>query len=798
MQQAPGPTASSAPLLRVRDHDNDYVRRLEQASLSIGRDDGCDLVLAHQWLDPVAVVLEARGGSHRVVIAGDPDAVLFGGRPVSGELVLHDGDTLRLTDKTTGGYVSLTYLNPLARPIAAVQHFATPPGVAVLTIGRAGADIVLDQPLVSRRHAELLWRDDHHVLVDCDSAHGTHVNGTLVDQVRLQPGDVVQIGTFRLTYDGDSLDTLDQRGDIRIDVRELRRVVGGSRPATILHDTSLSIEPCEFVGIVGASGAGKSTLLTTLCGFQPASGGRVTLNGAELRPSDDGYRSMLGYVPQDDIVHHTLVVERALRYTARLRLPADTSEDEIRQRIDAVLAAVEMTEHRGKRIDQLSGGQRKRVSIASELLADCSLLFLDEPTSGLDPGLERKMMFTLRTLADSGRIVLLITHATANIEQCDHIVFMAGGRVIYFGPPFQALAFFGAETFADIYTRTEGAADPESALVKGELAGELAAWRSANPHGGEPSLAELWELRFRDSLQHAKYIVERGERGERAADTSSLPADEHHGVRGAVRTRLRHVRVLTRRYVELIAADRRNLALLLLQAPVIGALLVLVSRPDSLTTGGRFQAKKITFMLATIGVWFGVINAAREICKESTVFRRERLAGVRPSSYLLSKLGVLSLLVVIQSALLLAVVFLRLEPPATGVMLPAMVELFITLTLAGLAGIALGLCISAVASTPDKATSLIPIVLVPQVIFAGLVFRMSGITELLSRLTASRWAMDALSATADTNNMPERIALPLEPQYAATAANLGGAWAALALQTIAFSVVAWLLIRWRR
>ncbi|HVV84284.1 MAG TPA: ATP-binding cassette domain-containing protein [Kofleriaceae bacterium] len=657
---------------------------------------------------------------------------------------------------------------PPAARAQGVQHLATPPGGPPLTIGRAGTDLVLDQPMVARRHAELRWHDGRHHLRDTGSGQGTWVNGVrLAGERALAPGDVVQIGTFQLTYDGDSLDSVDQRGAIRIDARDVVRRAGDR---VLLDATTLSIEPCEFVAIVGASGAGKSTLMMALCGFQRATSGRVSINGDDLYASFDAYRSILGYVPQEDILHRTLTVERALHHAARLRLPADTTAAEIAARIADVLAAVDMTGHAGKRIDQLSGGQRKRVSIACELLADPPLLFLDEPTSGLDPGLEHRLMYTLRRLADGGRTIVLVTHATANIRVCDHIAYLAGGKLVYFGPPAQAPAFFGVDDFPAIYASTDDPDDPRES-------------------------AERWQARWRASMQHRAYAVERPARAP-AAPSAEQQAERARRARTYTLSRARQLAVMTRRYYELVLADRKNLALLLLQAPVIGFLLAMVSTTTGLTAG-RIEAKKVVFMLAASGVWFGVINAAREICKERAVLRRERLAGVRAGPYVASKLVVLSGLVLVQGALLLAVVALRMKLPAAGVLLPGWLELYVTIALAGLAGLALGLCISAIASTPDKATSLVPIVVVPQVLFAGIMFRLHGASRLLSWLVSSRAAVDAMSATVDTNRLTDVIPLPTEPQYAHTPSILLTAWAAIALQALLFSTVAWLALRRR-
>ncbi|MCZ7674259.1 MAG: ABC transporter ATP-binding protein [Chloroflexi bacterium] len=246
-------------------------------------------------------------------------------------------------------------------------------------------------------------------------------------------------------------------GNYRLDATNLTRIVsiggltqklsGGSTQRIILDDVTLSIHPREFVALVGGSGAGKSTLMKAMSGFTPANSGQVLVNGDDLYANFGAYRSILGYVPQDDIIHGQLTVYSALNYAAQLRLP-DAPPAEIETRIQRVIQEVELVGHEEKQVQSLSGGQRKRVSIAVELLAEPGLFFLDEPTSGLDPGLEKKMMYTMRQLADNGRTIILVTHATANIDQCTQVAFMSeGGKLAYFGPPKDALVFFQATDF---------------------------------------------------------------------------------------------------------------------------------------------------------------------------------------------------------------------------------------------------------------------------------------------------------------------------------------------------------------
>lgn len=796
---------------------------LASAALTLGRAPDNDIVLASRFVSGHHARIEPAGPGHRIVDVGSTNGMLYEGRRVPSH-DLCDGDVLRIGDPATGSFVTLTYRNGSVQRAApastASQSYPLDPNDPQITIGRVGCDVTLESPQVSRFHAQIdRAPGGGAILRDAGSSNGTFVNGErLGGPHTLRAGDVIQIGSFKLVYNIGSLDQYDQQGALRIDARSLTRAVagrGGQR--VILNDVSLSIAPREFVALVGGSGTGKSTLLKSLCGYAPATSGQVLVNGDDFYHNFDAYRNLLGYVPQDDILHRTLPVSRALDYAARLRLPADTAEGEIDGRITRVLEAVEMSPQRDTLVENLSGGQRKRVSIGAELLADPSLFFLDEPTSGLDPGLEKKMMFTLRQLADSGRTVVLVTHATANITQCDHVIFMAAGRMVYFGPPAEALAFFNVSggDFADIYTKLEGLGDPQSPIVQRDLQAEYRAWAAASPGAKRPpSLGELWEMKYRASASYQRYVAGRlGQQPQnRPAQSAAAPRRQNKVAP------LRQLGILTRRYLDLTLQDRRNLLILLLQAPIIALLLLLVARGDALVGAQavdllqRGEAKKVLFMLATVSVWFGIINAAREITKELPIYRRERLVNLRIGPYLLSKVAVLSALIVVQTAVLLGIVALKVRFPAdTGLLLPPFVETYLTLLLTAIAGMALGLVISAASASGDRAISIVPLALIPQILFAGLIFQIEGLATPLSWLTISRWSMDALGMSVDLNslcNMPNVDSsggvppgcspgfLDVDPSFTHSPAALLGRWAALLLYTIAsLAITAWLLRR---
>jgi len=756
--------------------------RLGPKPLRVGRRPDNDVVVQAPGVAPYHARIEPMGSGHRIVDLEGTTGLVFRGQPVRSH-VFTDGDVIRIGDRVTGNFVSLVYqdLGKRAQAQVAAPVQRVPLTRPVLRLGREGCDLNLPNLQVSRSHAEIRRGGAGHEVVDLGSTNGTFVGGARVHSHALKVGEVIQVGPFKLTYTGKSLDQLDQVGAMRIDARELTRVTPGGK--MILDHVSLVIEPREFVAIVGPSGAGKSTLMGALAGYRRAERGQLKVNGDDFYANYDCYRAVLGYVPQDDILHATLTVADALTFTAKLRLPADTTAKEIAARIARVLEEVEMKEHRAQRISDLSGGQRKRVSIASELIADPSLFFLDEPTSGLDPGLEKRMMYTLRYLADSGRTVVLVTHATANITQCDLVAFMADGRLVYYGPPAGALQLFGAVSgdFADIYTRLNGRANAEQA-AQSDLSAEYEIWQQYAGARSTPTMAELWEIRFRGSEYFRIYVWDR----QRDRDRTSEPEGIGIGVQtvgpGQFRfsptdpppaadvglpvpppvSQLRQFGILTQRYLRLLAADRKNLLILLLQAPIIGAVILLAARPNALQSPTSSNGRLVLFLLSVIGVWFGVLNSVREVTKESKIYRRERLANLRIGAYLGSKVAVLAGLCLIQSVILLSVLALRVDfsPAFTALTPDGFVDIvrapplglwgasLVTVFLTSLSGVGLGLWISTVVSSSDKAMSVVPLALIPQLVFAMALMPLPAALAPISYLTGARWGMEGLGSIA--------------------------------------------------
>lgn len=590
-----------------------------------------------------------------------------------------------------------------------------------LTIGRSNAnDVVLDDVNASRFHAAIVPSGGLLELRDLDSRCGTRLDGRPVRRAVIKSGSEIEIGAYRLRFDGSSFVGEDQRGALKLEGRDLSVRVDGKM---ILNRVSFEVEPGELVAVIGQSGSGKSTLVETLAGVRRPSAGSATLDGVPVtaRLTD------IGYVPQAEIVHRMLTVEEALRYAARLRLPDDTEPKALRSTVERALAELSLTEQARTRIASLSGGERKRVSVASELLNRPSMFFLDEPTTGLDPGLESQMMALFRALAEPGvRSVLVVTHATKSLALCDKLVVIGrGGELTFCGAPTDALAFFGVEAYDDIYAALERRPTPE------------------------------WREHF-----------ERLRGGTRIAPTERSDAPPEPGPTGSPRAKqggARQVGMLLERYVKLIARDRRNLLISLGQVPFIAIAIAFLFESGLFNLAGGLRdspgnpdrAIQLLFLLVTTAIWFGSITSSREIVKEREIAAREATVGVRNGPYLISKAVVLFALAALQTLALsyfvLAVHPLD-EPGATyGVVLGL-------LTLTSVAGVGVGLLVSAAVSTEDQATSFIPLTLIPQLLFAGAIVpvaQMSGPVAGISNAFFARWSLAGVGAAIDTN---ERLA----------------------------------------
>jgi len=747
---APAGAARMVPRLLVRWPNGQAQATWAGRALVIGREPTCDVPVPWPGLSRQHARVEAVPEGFAIADLNSRNHVWHQGRAIQRQ-VLRPGDVFSLGGEV---HVQIDFVPAHADDEASPHYHLTPlSGKTQMSIGRsADNDFVIPHPQVSRRHARLYVQGNRFLIEDLGSTHGTFINGQRIsDRHEIRAGDDIRVAGQRVvltrTESGQTvMGAIRDGGNIRLDAQGLTKVVRQKgKDIPILRDVSLSIQPGEFVTLIGGSGAGKSTLLKALSGFAQASSGAVYYNGQNYYANFDAYRSTVGYVPQNEIIHLELPTRETLLYAARLRFPSDTSSQEIETRVDAVLRQLGLADRAQTPVGRLSGGQRKRVSIAVELLTRPDLLFLDEPCSGLDPGTERKLMRQMRQMADKGQTVILVTHNIDNIDLCDQIAFLGyGGRLVYYGPPQRDIrAYFGVEDLVDIYGLLEQTPGATPLGNREATSGEM------------DRSAEQWRQRFRKSPQHREYVETPQHNLQQAARLRPAPAGPTARVSG-----LRQLLILCQRYIAIIGRDTKDLVLKLAQAPILAILMGLVFKRDVLTviklapdTDHRTMALGLVFLTVIVAIWLGAFNSSREIVKEVDIYLRERAVGLKLLPYVTSKILVLGVLCFVQSLILVAVLNLFLEMPKIDDLFPRML---LTLFLTALAATAMGLLISAISSTQNQANTLMPLLLIPQVIFAGMILTLESMGDFgtfMSKLMISRWAFVALGTVVDVERI---------------------------------------------
>ncbi|MGD8398617.1 MAG: FHA domain-containing protein, partial [Anaerolineae bacterium] len=706
---------SAEPQPGIAVYARDRVRKLplRSATATLGRSADNDFQVGDPLVSGHHARIErrrdARGSAYYIVDLDSTNGLTYAGQRIR-EHRLSDGDILYVAGQVAIHYrAHIGFLpaaakqeaQPLTRHID-IREFQTRAGRPAaagrrITIGRHSSNVlVLDHPRVSRYHAVIEQFGSRFRLRDLNSDNGTFVNGERIEkEAWIREGDEIRIASHRLIFQEDGITYFDEAGHIRLDALRIEKWY--TKTANILKSVSLSIYPKEFVALVGASGAGKSTLMNALTGFNPANGerSRVLVNGKNLYTHMDEYRSEMGYVPQEDIIHRELTVYTALDYAARLRMPSDTSKDERHRRVMEVIDELGLKRQWKNPLTALSGGQRKRVSMGVELLTKPGLFFLDEATSGLDPGTETEMMELLRELADGGRTVILVTHATKNVMMCDQVVFLAkGGYLAYYGPPNEALDYFE-------HYRTE-----EERRYKDRV--EFDDIYKIIDTRGTP---EEWGERFRQSREYRQYVVGRlRELKDQQRTPTPAPAQTPKPGRKRQVSAFRQFLILSTRNLRIIAQDRVGLALMLAVAPLIGLMDFIWGRElFDPVAGDAAQVITMLFMMGLIGLLTGSLSSVREIVKEVDIYRRERTVVLKLWPYILSKVWVGLILAVYQAAIFVLAKRIFVDPQFQGQY--GYLAMYITAFLATLSGYMLGLLISAASPNQNIALFLVVIVL---------------------------------------------------------------------------------------
>ncbi len=619
-----------------------------------------------------------------------------------GEVELKPNEWHRLrTDSRIclGGEVRMVIetLTGTTRPVGSTSRVATSTTTLArllevkeqVVIGRGrDCDLALDDAMISRQHAMIYkGRDGGLMIKDMGSANGTFVNGRRIQKpTKLASDTRIFMGRHVLGLNSAPVD-LSKQTAVRTRGATLE-YRGGRRG---LHPTDIEIQTGSMTAIMGPSGCGKSTLLKVLNGDVPLTQGNVEIFGVDLIAGYEYLRTVIGYVPQDDIVHQELTVQEAVYYAARLRLEHLDSAA-VNAKVEEVLKDLRISHIRGNLISQISGGQRKRVCIAVELLSSPLILFLDEPTSPLDPQAVEEFLSILEDLTKQGTTIVMVTHKPEDLEFMEKVIFMGeGGHVVYSGNTEGYLSWFGVERTTEVYARLVGA--------------ELNTWIT-------------------------KYAQSKGR---------PSPSEPHAGMKlqSAKAEAWRQFYWLSRRYVAIKTNDRVNTLMMIGQAPLIAALICLIFADIT---------PAVPFLVVISAIWLGTNNASRAIVGEQAIFKRERMFNLHLHTYLGSKVFVLGIFAVIQAGLLMAVITMGYQLRGADPHWTSPAGGFMWLSMVCLASTMMGLFVSSSLNNLEKVMTLVPLVLIPQIMLAGSISKVSNwLVELLSYFTISRWGTEGMN-----------------------------------------------------
>jgi ABC transport system ATP-binding/permease protein len=757
---------SRGPVLRVRSASADQTF-VAGRDVVVGRDAQADVCVASPLVSRAHLVLRVGGDGGWTAVDNDSlNGMFVNGRRVF-DVVITDGQVINIGEPD-GPALTFT----LDRSSSATQRFIAPSGPnripperrpappGTTTVGRTpDNDIVVNDVLASRHHAVLVPTDNGTEIRDAGTLNGTFVNGVRVDSSLLRDGDMVTIGNIDLVFTAGTLvgrgqtDTTARTGGLQVQGATLMIEQG----RVLLDNIAFSARPGTLTAVIGPSGAGKSTLAKLIGGATRPTQGRVSFEGHDIHGSYASLRSRIGMVPQDDVVHSRLTVDQALNYAAELRLPPDTSKEDRAQIVAQVLEELELTQHAHTRVDKLSGGQRKRASVAMELLTGPSLLILDEPTSGLDPALDRQVMTMLRSLADAGRVVLVVTHSLTFLDMCDQVVLLApGGKMAFSGAPAEVGPAMGTTNWADIFS--DVAAHPDDV--------------------------------------HQRYLARVG--GTPPPPDVEAPADLGKPVQTSFR---RQFSTIARRQLRLILSDRGYLVFLALLPFILGALSLAVPGtvgfgiPDPMGSAPD-EPSEILVLLNIGAVFMGIALTIRDLIGERPIFRREQAVGLSASAYLMAKVVVYCTAAVVQSAVMVGIVLYGKNAPTRGAVLlhNAAFELFVTVAATCVASVILGLALSALARSNEQIMPLLVVAIMAQLVLSGGLLPVAARLglEQLSWITPARWGHAAAASTTDL-----RVLEPAPGPQDAHWAHMPAAWMFDMAMLAALSLVYGTFVRWK-
>lgn len=669
--------------------------------ITIGRGANNNVVLNNPAVSNFHCEMVIKNGATVITDKNSSNGVYVNGVRVTSKSLIK-GDIVTLGSKFVFDWEAFSVSG---RGSGSVQPVTPSTGKSEYIIGRdPSCDRQIDNIKVSRKHCRLFLEAGSWFVEDLGSSNGTFLNGSKVVKSNVISSDILTVGGVPFTLESLRSGSKISLDEISISAQHLIYFAGEKR---LIDDISLNISPGQFIGLIGGAGAGKTTLMYLMCGINKPASGDVKINGESLVSNPESFKGVFGYVPQDDILHRELEVRESLLYTGRLRLGHQIEETEIDERAGKVIKKLRLQEAENVKIGSpekkgISGGQRKKVNLAQELMTDPNILVLDEPTSGLDPRSDREVMQILRGIADEGRTVLLITHniSEANFKFFTHVIVLAkNGKLAFFGPSSEVKEYFQVDDPVKIFDELD------------------------------KFTPDQWKQKFKNSKYYDNFAN---------PDTVIKKPQITHKTVPQTADIFNQLTTLTSRYLKIMMRDTLNLAFLLIQAPFIAILINILFKQNE----GETPA---LFVLTVSAIWLGCSNSVREIVKERSIYKRERMVNLSIPAYLVSKLAVLLLFSIFQTFILVVITGNKFNFEND-------VQLFFILLLASFTSTVMGLLLSAFSKTDAFALTILPLVLIPMVIFAGMVQPLRAMAEsgidILAGFWLSRWVFELALLTS--------------------------------------------------
>lgn len=736
------------------------LSKYNEEIIMFGSDNDNDIIIDSDSLEGSQGYLKKTEHGIQIVNTGKFVGMYGNGDKAYSDLYLSGGSGVRFVNRNMPQSEGVVFVMSIEKGMDEWKEYVLHQGEN--TIGSSGeCDIILPPKGVAMRHATITKKGEELSIFNDYSVNSVNVNGFDVPRMKsttLYDLDLIIIGNSKmLVYQGKVYYQIKERG-IRVDAIDIvKQVKIKFKTVEISSHVNMTVKPSEFVAFVGGSGAGKSTFMKAISGVNKPTSGTVLLNGENLYENYDRLKYDIGYVPQDDIVYSNLTLYDMLSYSAKIRMADGTTKKDRDARIKEVLRIVGLSNFENSYIRQLSGGQRKRASIAVELIADPSLFFLDEPTSGLDPGTERSIMQTLREMSEMGKTIILVTHNTLNLHLCDKVAFFgSGGRLCFFGPPQDALKFFGVNDFVDIYN-----------IINEDV--------------------KMWQNKYENS--------------EYAPDMSKVEVVQNSNkVVNKKKSFVKQVWNLTARNIKLIFNDIQQLLLLVLQAPLISLLLAMITTDDIYTMYD--DTKAIIFSIGCSAIWLGLLNSIQEICKEKVILQKEHMADLKLSAYIVAKVIVQSIIAFLQATILVFVFQKIVGQSEYSILINQFWDMQIICFLSIISAAALGLFISAIVKNANNAMSICPLLLVPQLLFSGMLFKLEGFTKFISNFILCRWTVEGLGTTTNLNGLTRLvqtfnplIQVEAEDYFTFTKAHMVNVIGVIVIMTVVLIVATYITLR---